>query len=229
MSQAEQLTIPIGDTPDQQPIKVFLVDDHPVVRDGVRSILERHGGIEVVGEAGNSREAIQRIAATRPRVVVIDLRLPDGSGTDLCAAIRSAHPGTGCLMFTSFADEQALFESIKAGADGFVLKNTKPTGLTEAIEKVAAGESLIDASVTARLLEHIRNPKPASDPRLAALTTLERAILKHVAEGRTNRDIAPLVHVSETTVKNYVSSILRKLNLARRTEAAVYALKSGEF
>lgn len=164
-----------------------------------------------------------------PRLVVIDLKLPDGTGTEVCSSVRSTFPDMGCLIFTSYADEDALFESIKAGADGFILKNTKASGLAEAIEKVASGESLIDASVTSRLLDHIRNPRPATDPRLASLTPLERNILEHVAEGRTNRDIAPLVHVSETTVKNYVSSILRKLNLSRRTEAAVFALRSGEF
>ena len=225
----QQLTLEVPDEQQSEPIRVFLVDDHPVVRDGVRAVLERHGGIDVVGEAGTRREAVQRIAATRPRVVVIDLKLPDGTGTEVCADIRAAFPDMGCLIFTSYADEDALFESIKAGADGFMLKNTKGTGLAEAIEKVASGESLIDASVTSRLLDHIRNPRPAVDPRLASLTALERSILCHVAEGRTNRDIAPLVHVSETTVKNYVSSILRKLNLSRRTEAAVFALRSGEF
>jgi DNA-binding NarL/FixJ family response regulator len=229
MTTLQQLSLEMPAEPQPEPIRVFLVDDHPVVRDGVRSILEHHGGIEVVGEAGTKREALQRIAATRPRVVVIDLKLPDGTGTELCAAIRASFPDMGCLIFTSYADEEALFESIKAGADGFMLKNTKASGLAEAIEKVAAGGSLIDASVTSRLLDHIRNPRPASDPRLASLTALERSILTHVAEGRTNRDIAPLVHVSETTVKNYVSSILRKLNLSRRTEAAVFALRSGEF
>lgn len=214
---------------DNQKISVFLVDDHLVVREGVRVVLEQSGEIEVVGEAATAKEAVQRIAATRPRVAVIDVQLPDRPGTDLCAEIRSAHPDTACLMLTSFADDEALFESISAGASGFVLKQVRGDGLVEAVERVAAGESLIDASVTARLLERIRNPQSTTDPRLASLTTLERAILRHVVDGLTNREIAPLVNVSEKTVKNYVSSILHKLGLSRRTEAAVFALRSGEF
>lgn len=214
---------------DNQKISVFLVDDHLVVREGVRVVLEQSGEIEVVGEAATAKEAVQRIAATRPRVAVIDVQLPDRPGTDLCAEIRSAHPDTACLMLTSFADDEALFESISAGAAGFVLKQVRGDGLVEAVERVAAGESLIDASVTARLLERIRNPQSTTDPRLASLTTLERAILRHVVDGLTNREIAPLVNVSEKTVKNYVSSILHKLGLSRRTEAAVFALRSGEF
>lgn len=214
---------------DNQKISVFLVDDHLVVREGVRVVLEQSGEIEVVGEAATAKEAVQRIAATRPRVAVIDVQLPDRPGTDLCAEIRSAHPDTACLMLTSFADDEALFESISAGAAGFVLKQVRGDGLVEAVERVASGESLIDASVTARLLERIRNPQSTTDPRLASLTTLERAILRHVVDGLTNREIAPLVNVSEKTVKNYVSSILHKLGLSRRTEAAVFALRSGEF
>ncbi|MFZ9628137.1 MAG: response regulator [Ilumatobacteraceae bacterium] len=214
---------------DSQKISVFLVDDHLVVREGVRVVLEQSGAIEVVGEAATAKEAIQRIGATRPKVAVIDVQLPDRAGTELCADIRAAHPDTACLMLTSFADDEALFESISAGAAGFVLKQVRGDGLVEAVERVAAGESLIDASVTARLLERIRNPQALTDPRLASLTTLERAILRHVVDGLTNREIAPLVNVSEKTVKNYVSSILHKLGLSRRTEAAVFALRSGEF
>lgn len=214
---------------DDQKISVFLVDDHLVVREGVRVVLEQSGDIEIVGEAATAKEAMQRIAATRPRVAVIDVQLPDRPGTELCADIRASHPETACLMLTSFADDEALFESISAGAAGFVLKQVRGDGLVEAVERVASGESLIDASVTARLLERIRNPQSSTDPRLASLTTLERAILRHVVDGLTNREIAPLVNVSEKTVKNYVSSILHKLGLSRRTEAAVFALRSGEF
>lgn len=216
-------------TDTAEKISVFLVDDHLVVREGVRVVLEASGSIEVVGEASTSKEALQRIAATRPQVAVIDVQLPDRAGTELCADIRAAHPETACLMFTSFADDDALFDSISAGATGFVLKQVRGDGLVEAVERVASGESLIDASVTARLLDRIRNPQATSDPRLASLTTLERAILRHVVDGLTNREIAPLVNVSEKTVKNYVSSILHKLGLSRRTEAAVFALRSGEF
>lgn len=214
---------------EQEKISVFLVDDHLVVREGVRAVLESSGAIEVVGEAGTSKEAMQRIAATRPQVAVIDVQLPDRTGTELCADIRAAHPSTACLMLTSFADDTALFDSISAGAAGFLLKQVRGDGLVDAVERVAEGESLIDASVTAKLLERIRNPQAATDPRLASLTTLERAILRHVVDGLTNREIAPLVNVSEKTVKNYVSSILHKLGLSRRTEAAVFALRSGEF
>ncbi len=209
-------------------IRVFIVDDHAVVRAGVRALLEADGRFEVVGEAGTAEQALPRIASTAPQVAILDVRLPDGRGTDLCSAIRAAHPATACLVFTSFADDDTVFEAILAGATGFLLKEVGARGLIDAVVQVAAGNSLIDQAVTNRLFDRIRHPQPAAEDRLHALTPLERSILRHVTEGRTNREIAPKVHLSESTVKNYVSSILRKLNLNRRTEAAVYALRCGE-
>lgn len=212
----------------RQPIRVFLVDDHPMVREGVRALLGTSDVIEVVGEAGSVIDALTRIAAVRPDVALLDVQLPDGGGVDLCATIRERFPEIACLMLTSFGDDEILFEAIRAGAAGFLLKHVRPQGLIEAIEMVHRGESCIDSSLTQRLLDHVRQPAAEPDHHLASLTPLEREILKHIAQGLTNKEIAPLVHVSPATVKNYVSSILRKLNLTRRTEAAVYAMRLGE-
>lgn len=208
-------------------VTVFLVDDHAVIRSGLRALLDATGRITVVGEAGSAAEALPRVAATQPTVVVIDVQLPDGPGYELCAAIRAAHPEIACLMLTSFADDEALFGSIRAGAAGFLLKQVRSEGLVSAIELVANGGSLIDPSVTERLLDKIRNPSPEVDPRLRSLTEHEMAILRHMASGLTNREIAARVNLAEATVKNYVSTILRKLGFTRRTEAAVFALKAG--
>lgn len=208
-------------------VTVFLVDDHAVIRSGLRALLDATGRITVVGEAGSAAEALPRVAATQPTVVVIDVQLPDGPGYELCAAIRAAHPEIACLMLTSFADDEALFGSIRAGAAGFLLKQVRSEGLVSAIELVANGGSLIDPSVTERLLDKIRNPSPEVDPRLKSLTEHEMAILRHMASGLTNREIAARVNLAEATVKNYVSTILRKLGFTRRTEAAVFALKAG--
>jgi len=208
-------------------IPVFVVDDHVVVREGVRAVLEASDRITVVGEAGTCREAIDRIAATRPRVAVIDVQLPDGSGVEVCREVRSAHPDIACLMFTSFARDDALFDSILAGAAGYVLKQVKGADLVDAVVRVDRGESLLDPGVTGMLLDRLRNPRPVADPRMASLTPLEHQILGHLVEGLTNREIAREVNVSEKTVKNYISSILHKLGVARRTEAAVYALRAA--
>ena len=208
-------------------IQVFLIDDHALVREGVRSVLETSGDIEVVGEAGTCEDALNRLRTVHPRVAIIDVQLPDGSGTELCRDIRSEHPDVACLMLTSFAKDDALFESIMAGASGFVLKQIRLNELVTAVQRVAAGESLIDPALVGKLLERIRKPATDVDPRLASLTPLERSILKLLVEGLTNREIAPHVNMSEKTVKNYVSSILHKLGLSRRTEAAVYALRTG--
>jgi DNA-binding NarL/FixJ family response regulator len=156
------------------------------------------------------------------------VQLPDGSGVEVCRDIRSAHPEIACLMLTSFSDEEALFQSIMAGAAGYVLKQIRGNDLVSTVKRVAAGESLIDPAVTGRLLERLRNPQPEEDPRLASLTKLERVILDHVSEGLTNRQIAGKVNLAEKTVKNYVSSILMKLGMARRTEAAVFAVRATE-
>lgn len=211
-----------------EPIRIFLVDDHPIVREGVRSLLSAAPHIEIVGEAASAAEAIARIGATSPHIAILDVQLPDGDGVELCNEIKSRHPTVACLMLTSFADDDVLFDAIRAGAAGFLLKNVRADGLTEAIERVHRGESFVDGSLTQRLLARVRQSQPEEDPQLSTLTPLERAILRHLAQGLTNKEIAPLVHVSPATVKNYVSSILRKLNLTRRTEAAVFALRAGE-
>jgi DNA-binding NarL/FixJ family response regulator len=209
-------------------VRVFLLDDHEVVREGVRALLEATGTIEVVGEASTCAEALVRIPATRPHVAVLDVQLPDGTGVEVCREIRDGHPEVGCLMLTSFSDDEALFQSILAGASGYVLKQVRGNDLANAVHRVAAGESLIDPALTGRLLERLRNPQPAEDPRIASLTAVERTILDHVAEGLTNRQIAAHVNLAEKTVKNYVSSILLKLGMSRRTEAAVYAVRAAD-
>lgn len=229
MDQTSSATQSVTAVDSGAQITVFLVDDHPVTLDGIRAAISSHDGMTVVGEAGTAREAVARIAATRPQVALIDWRLPDAIGSELCAAVRQDHPAVKCVMFSAFADREALHAAITAGAVGFLEKSVTMRALLSAIEDVAGGLAGVDSTVTGHLLSILRQPEPVGDSKLAALSRLERDILKHVAQGLTNRDIAVLVHVSETTVKNYVSSILRKLNLSRRTEAAIYALKSGEF
>ena len=203
-------------------IRVFLLDDHEVVRRGLRELLESEDDIEVVGEAGTAEEAVNRIPPTRPDVAVLDVRLPDGNGVEVCREIRSTHPEIQCLILTSFADDEALFQSIMAGAAGYVLKQIKGTDLVDAVRRVSEGQSLLDPAVTARVLERLRTP-PETDERLARLTEQERRILDLIADGLTNRQIAERVHLAEKTVKNYVSNLLTKLGMERRTQAAVYA------
>lgn len=203
-------------------IRVFLLDDHEIVRRGVRDLLEESGRIEVVGEAGTAAEAISRIPPTRPQVAVLDVRLPDGNGVEVCRDIRSRHPEIQCLMLTSFNDDEALFQAIMAGAAGFLLKQIKGPDIVDAIERVASGQSLLDPAVTARVLERLRTP-PEEDERLASLTGQERKVLELIAEGLTNRQIGERIHLAEKTVKNYVSNLLAKLGMERRTQAAVYA------
>jgi two-component system response regulator DevR len=209
------------------PIRVFLLDDHEVVRRGVRDLLEAEGDIEVVGEAGTAEEALTRIPATSPQVAVLDVRLPDGSGVEVCREIRSRHEDIACLMLTSFSDDEALFEAIMAGAAGYVLKQIRGGELVESVRRVAAGDSLLDPKVTARVLARLRTG-PDEDPRLASLTVRERDILSALADGLTNRQIADRLYLAEKTVKNYVSTLLMKLGMARRTEAAVYAARLAE-
>jgi DNA-binding NarL/FixJ family response regulator len=210
-------------------IKVFLLDDHEVVRRGLRELLEVEPDIEVVGESGSAAEAARRIPALRPDVAVLDGRLPDGSGIDVCRDIRSIDPNVHALILTSYDEDAALFAAIMAGASGYVLKDIRGTDLVDAIRRVAAGQSLLDPSVTARVLERLRSG-PAQDPRLAGLTDQERRILDHIAEGKTNRQIGEDMFLAEKTVKNYVSSLLAKLGMQRRTQAAVFAagLKDDE-
>ncbi len=205
------------------PITVFLMDDHEVVRQGVRALLESTGEIEVVGEAANATDALARIPAVRPDVAVLDVRVPDGNGIEVCRDVRSAH-GTQCLILTSFSDDEALFEAIMAGASGYVLKQVRGTELISAVKRVAAGESLLDPAITGRVLQRLREPTPVDD-RLSSLTPQERRILHLIADGMTNRQIAGEMFLAEKTIKNYVSNLLAKLGMQRRTEAAVFATK----
>ena len=208
------------------PITVFLLDDHEIVRRGVRELIEAEPGLIVVGEASTAEEAIHRIPAVRPDVAVLDVRLPDGSGVEVCREVRSQLPGLACLMLTSFSDDDALFEAIMAGASGYVLKQIRGNDLVTAIHRVARGESLLDPSVTSKVLHRLRNPSE-EDERLSKLTPQERRILDLIAEGATNRQIGNELHLAEKTVKNYVSNMLMKLGMSRRTEAAVFAVKAN--
>lgn len=206
------------------PIRVFLLDDHEVVRRGLKDLLEADGDIEVVGESGLAQEAIRRIPALRPHVAVLDGRLPDGSGIDVCRDIRSSHPEIAALILTSYDDDEALFSAIMAGAAGYVLKQIRGTDLVDAVRRVAAGQSLLDPAVTAQVLDRLRQGPPA-DSALAPLTDQERRVLELIGEGMTNRQIGEQMFLAEKTVKNYVSSVLSKLGLERRTQAAVFASK----
>jgi DNA-binding NarL/FixJ family response regulator len=205
--------------------RVFLVDDHEIVRRGVQELLDAEPDLEVVGEAGTAEEALSRIPPTKPDVAVLDVRLPDGDGVEVCREVRSAHPEIACLMLTSYADDDALFTAIMAGASGYVLKQVRGSDLVDSIRRVAAGESLLDPAVTARVLERVRNHGADDGDELAALTAQERTLLDHVAEGLTNRQIAERMYLAEKTVKNYVSSMLAKLGLSSRTQAAIFAAK----
>jgi two-component system, NarL family, response regulator DevR len=202
---------------------VFLLDDHEVVRSGVRAVLEANGDIDVVGEAGTAAEALARIPALKPDVAVLDVRIPDGNGIEVCREIRSSL-GTPCLMLTSYSDDEALFEAIMAGASGYVLKQIRGSELYSAVKRVAAGESLLDPAITGRVLQRLRSPAE-TDERLSRLTDQERRILALIAEGLTNRQIAAEMYLAEKTIKNYVSNLLAKLGMERRTEAAVFATK----
>ncbi|MEU1624065.1 response regulator transcription factor [Streptomyces sp. NPDC020096] len=211
--------------PYEGKITVFLVDDHEVVRRGVHELLSVEDDVEVVGEAGTAADALVRIPATRPDVAVLDVRLPDGSGVEVCREIRSAHPEITCLMLTSFADDEALFDAIMAGAAGYVLKAIRGTDLLTAVRDVAAGRSLLDPVATARVLERLRRGDDKGDARLENLTDRERRILDLIGEGLTNRQIGERLHLAEKTVKNYVSSLLAKLGMARRTQAAAFVAR----
>jgi two-component system, NarL family, response regulator DevR len=203
-------------------IKVFLLDDHEVVRRGLHDLLEAEDDITVVGEAGTAAEGSRRIPALRPDVAILDARLPDGSGIDVCRDIRSVDPTIRALILTSYDDDEALFAAILAGASGYVLKQVRGDDLVDGVRRVAAGQSLLDPAVTSRVLERVRSGKSVPQ-ELASLTEQERRILALIAEGLTNRQIADRMYLAEKTVKNYVSSLLAKLGLERRTQAAVLA------
>jgi DNA-binding NarL/FixJ family response regulator len=207
-------------------IKVFLLDDHEVVRRGVHELLSGEEDIEIVGEAGSAADALVRIPATRPDVAVLDVRLPDGSGVEVCREVRSRDEHVKCLMLTSFADDEALFDAIMAGASGYVLKAIRGSELLGAVRDVAAGRSLLDPVATARVLERLRDGGGGrGEDRLANLTGQERRILDLIGEGLTNRAIGERLHLAEKTIKNYVSGLLSKLGMERRSQAAAYVAR----
>ena len=205
-------------------VRVMLVDDHEVVREGLRTLVTRQASLSFVGEAATVAEAVAVAGRARPDVIIMDVRLPDGSGVEACRDIRAANPDIKVIMLTSYADDEALFASIVAGASGYLLKQTRGQAVVDAITTVAAGRSLLDPDVTGKVLQRLRENR-AEDPALASLTEQERKVLTHLAEGKTNREIGDLLFLSEKTVKNYVSRILDKLGLSRRAEAAAFMAK----
>jgi DNA-binding NarL/FixJ family response regulator len=206
----------------QAAIKVFLLDDHEIVRRGVRDMLEAEPDITVIGEAGTAESALARIPALRPDVAVLDVRLPDGDGVSVCREIRSRMPQVACLMLTSFGDDEALFDAIMAGAAGYVLKQIRGTDLIGAVRTVARGESMLDPEAASKVMARMRDQASKADP-LAGLTPQERKILELIGEGLTNRQIGERMFLAEKTVKNYVSALFAKLGMERRTQAAAYA------
>jgi DNA-binding NarL/FixJ family response regulator len=213
----------VTDISSAQPgIKVFLLDDHEIVRRGVRDMLEAEPDITVIGEAGTAESALARIPALRPDVAVLDVRLPDGDGVSVCREIRSRMPQVACLMLTSFGDDEALFDAIMAGAAGYVLKQIRGTDLIGAVRTVARGESMLDPEAASKVMARMRDQASKADP-LAGLTPQERKILELIGEGLTNRQIGERMFLAEKTVKNYVSALFAKLGMERRTQAAAYA------
>lgn len=204
--------------------RILLCDDHEVVREGLRGLISRQEGMSVVGEAGTVAEVVEAAGRTKPDVVIMDVRLPDGSGVEACRTIRETRPETKVIMLTSYADDEALFASIIAGASGYLLKQTRGQAVVDAVIAVASGRSLLDPDVTGKVLERVRQGR-GDDPVLASLTEQERKVLAGLAEGHTNREISETLFLSEKTVKNYVSRILDKLGLSRRAEAAAYMAK----
>jgi DNA-binding NarL/FixJ family response regulator len=207
-------------------ITVFLLDDHEIVRRGVAQLLETEDDIRIVGEAGTAAQALARVPALRPDVAILDVRLPDGEGVSVCRELRSLlHPPPACLMLTSYSDDEALFGAIMAGASGYLLKQVAGIDLVGAVRTVAAGGSLLDPRATALVLDRLRNGGAPGDPRYDSLSPQEQRILELIADGLTNRQIGAEMYLAEKTVKNYVSSLLHKLDFSRRTEAAVYAAR----
>jgi DNA-binding NarL/FixJ family response regulator len=213
-----------GDTQPARKISVFLLDDHEIVRRGVRELLEAEPDIEVIGEAGTAASALVRIPALKPDVAVLDVRLPDGDGVTVCREIRSMMPDLACLMLTSFGDDEALFDAIMAGASGYVLKQIRGTDLVGAVRTIASGESLLDPEAARKVMQRMRDQASRSDP-LARLTGQERKILELIGEGLTNRQIGARMYLAEKTVKNYVSALFAKLGMERRTQAASLATR----
>jgi DNA-binding NarL/FixJ family response regulator len=206
------------------PIRIVLVDDHEVVRAGIKAMIDAQDDMEVVGEAGTVEDAVRRVGYDEPDVVVLDVRLPDGSGVEACRDIRDRFPDVKVLMLTSFADEEALMSAILAGAAGYVLKRVKGSDLVDDIRRVGSGESLLDPEMTEKLFERLRSG-PKTDPLLAKLSDQEREIVHHIADGKTNKQIAEEMFLAEKTVKNYVSNLLAKMGMSRRSEAAAYVAR----
>ncbi|MDW4908637.1 response regulator transcription factor [Streptomyces sp. ADMS] len=217
-------------TAPETPIRVFLLDDHEVVRRGVRDLLDDRPDITVVGEAANVEQALARVPALRPDVAVLDVRLPDGDGITVCRELRSSMPDLACLMLTSFDDEEALLDSIMAGASGYVLKQIQGSDLVSAVRTVAAGQSLLDPSATTKLLTRLRNDqrKEEEPDALPGLTGREQEILALIGEGLTNRQIGQRLYLAEKTVKNHISRLLAKLGVERRIQAAVIATQAKD-
>jgi len=213
-----------SDKDTTKPIRVFLLDDHEIVRRGVRDMLEAEGDIKVIGEAGTASSALARIPALRPDVAVLDVRLPDGDGVTVCREIRSQLPEVACLMLTSFADDDALMDAVMAGAAGYVLKQIRGTDLVGAVRTVATGQSMLDSRAASQLMARLRGQTAKQDP-LAGLTPQERRILELIGEGLTNRQIGEQLFLAEKTVKNYISGLFAKLGMERRTQAAAYAAR----
>ena len=212
----------VDDAGNGTAIRVFLLDDHEIVRMGVRDLLEAEPGITVIGEAGTAASALARIPALKPDVAILDIRLPDGDGVSVCREIRSKMPQLACLMLTSFSDDEALFDAIMAGAAGYVLKQIRGTDLVGAVRTIASGQSLLDPEAASRVMRRMRDQATAADP-LAGLTDQERRILALIGEGLTNRQIGDRLFLAEKTVKNYVSALFAKLGMQRRAQAAAYA------
>ena len=213
-------------TPHRPVLRLLIVDDHEVVRQGLVALLDRREGFQVVAEAGSVAEAIEQAARVEPDLVIMDVRLPDGSGVEACREIRAEHPATRVVMLTSYPDEEAVLSAIVAGASGYLLKQVRARDLVAALEAVGRGESLLDPAVTEKVLERVRRIATGGyADEVAQLTAQERRILLLVAEGKTNKEIASEVFLSDKTVKNYVSSILSKLNLQRRAQAAAFVAK----
>jgi two-component system, NarL family, response regulator DevR len=226
MTDTPGRTVAGGGSAGKRPLRLLLVDDHEVVRKGLAALLDRREGFEVIGEAGNVAESIEMAERFRPDLVIMDVRLPDGSGIEACREIRAEHPETRVVMLTSYPDEEAVLSAIVAGASGYLLKQVRARDLVSALEAVGRGESLLDPAVTESVLERIRRIATGPDTdELAQLTSQEQKILLLVAEGKTNKEIASEVFLSDKTVKNYVSSILSKLNLQRRAQAAAFMAK----
>lgn len=212
---------------EDERIAVFVLDDHPVLLEGLREVFERSGRIRVVGEAGNVADAMVRLRATRPQVVVVDLQLPDGSGAGVCSYVRETYPEMAVLVLTGSTSDETLFAAIEAGAHGFLLKGARIGAIIDAIETIAAGGSVLDPALTSRVMNRLREPASDQHDLVRLLTETEQTVLAHLAAGRSNREIASQVCLSESAVKKHVTSLMRKIQVQSRTEAAVFALRAG--